>query len=117
MQKCLKKETSLALLSIVNLPLVVSAPIFMVFLPTTNKFSMIYTLAFRCFSICSNWTNFHNELAFLKDIFLKSAYPVSFIDKCFKTFLDQLYLKKPPVLTAEKRTLKLVLPFLGELSV
>ena len=40
------------------------------FLPgTTYKFRMIYTLAFRCFSIYSNRTNFHNELVFLKDIF------------------------------------------------
>ena len=28
------------------------------FLPTTYKFSMIYTLVFSRFSICSNWTNF-----------------------------------------------------------
>ena len=72
---------------------------------------MIYTLVFRCFSICSNWTNFHNELAFLKDIFLENVYPISFIDKCFKTFLDRLYLKQPQVLTAEKKTLTLALPF------
>ena len=52
----------------------------------------------------------------LKDIFLKNGYPISFIDKCFKTFLDQLYLKRPQVLTAEKKTLTLVLPFLGKLS-
>ena len=32
------------------------------FLITTYKPGMIYTLAFRCFSIFSNWTNFHNEL-------------------------------------------------------
>ena len=30
---------------------------------------MIYTLALRCFSICSSWADFHKELAFLKDIF------------------------------------------------
>ena len=41
------------------------------FLPTTYEFGMIYTSVFRCFPICSNWTNFRNELAFLKDIFLK----------------------------------------------
>ena len=41
------------------------------FLPTTYKFGMIYTFGFRCFSIFPNWTNFHNELVFLKDIFLK----------------------------------------------
>ena len=37
---------------------------------------------------------------------------MSFIDKSFKTFLDQLYLKRPQVLTAEKKSLRLVLPFL-----
>ena len=52
----------------------------------------------------------------MKDIFLKNGYPTSFIDICFETFLDQLYLKRPQVLTAEKKTLTLVLPFLGELS-
>ena len=52
-------------------------------LQTTYKFGMIYTLAFRCFSIYSNWINFHSELAFLKDIFLKNGFPISFIDKCF----------------------------------
>ena len=86
------------------------------FLPTTYKISMIYTLVFKCFSICSNWNNFHNELVFLKNIFLKNGYPISFIDKCFKTFLDWLYLKRPQVLTDEKKTLTLVPPFLGKLS-
>ena len=82
------------------------------FLLTTYKFSMIYTLVFRCFSICSNRTNFHNELEFLKDIYLKNGYPISFIDKCFKTFSDRLYFKRPQVLTAEKKTLTLVFLFL-----
>ena len=67
------------------------------FLPTTHKFSIIYTLVFRCSSISSNWTNFHNELVFLKDIYLKNRYPISFIDKCFKTSLDRFYLKRPQV--------------------
>ena len=70
------------------------------FLPTTYKFGMIYTLVFRCFSICFNWINFHDELVFLKDIFFKNGYPISFIDKCFKTFLDRLYLKRLQLLTA-----------------
>ena len=80
------------------------------------KFSIIYTLVSFCFSICSNWTNFHNELVFLKDMFLKSWYTISFIGKCFKTFLDRLCLKRPQVLTAEKKTLTLVLTFLGKMS-
>ena len=56
------------------------------FLPTSYKFGMIlHTLTFRCFSGCSNWTNFHNELTFLQDIFWKNVYSMSLIDKCFKT--------------------------------
>ena len=84
------------------------------FLPTTYKFGMIYTLAFTRFSICSNWTSFHNELGFLKDILFKNEYPISFIDKCFKIFLDWLYLERRHVLSAEKKTLTLILPFLGQ---
>ena len=86
------------------------------FLPATHKFSRIYTLVVRYFSICSNQTNYHNELVFLKDMFLKNGYQISFIEKCFKTFLDQLFFKPLQVLTAEKKTLALVSPFLGKIS-
>ena len=49
------------------------------FLPTVYKFGMVYTLAYRCFRICSDWTKLHEELSFLKQVFLKSGYPLSFI--------------------------------------
>ena len=48
------------------------------FLPTVNKFDMIYTLNNRCFKIFSDWTTFHGGLSFLKDDFLKNGYPLSF---------------------------------------
>ena len=47
---------------------------------------------------------------------MKNGYPPSFIDKCFKTFLDQLFVKRPQITTVEKKTVTIVLPFLGELS-
>ena len=46
------------------------------FLPTQYKFGMVYTLAYRCFKICTDWTKFHEELSFLKQIFLKNGYPL-----------------------------------------
>ena len=64
------------------------------------------------FSFVEEKTNFHNELAFLKDIFNKNGYPISSRDKCFKTLLDWVYLKRTQVLTAEKKTLSLFFPFL-----
>ena len=51
------------------------------FLPSVCKFGMVYTLLHRCFWICSNWTQFHTELMFLKGIFQKNRYPKNFIDK------------------------------------
>ena len=77
---------------------------------------MIYTLVYRCFILCSDWTKFHAELVTLKEIFLKNGYPTSFIDNCFKKFLDRLYVLKPALVTVEKKPLLLVLPFLGPIS-
>ena len=47
------------------------------FLPTIYKFFMVYTLAYCCFKICSDWTKFHEELSFLKQVFFKKR--VSFV--------------------------------------
>ena len=60
------------------------------FLPSVNKFGMVYTLVYRCFCICSDWTKFHTELTFLKRIFLKNCYHKNFINKSFKKFLDNI---------------------------
>ena len=64
---------------------------------------MVYTLAYRCFKICSDWTKFHEELSFLKKVFLKSGNPLPFIDNCFKTFADKLFIKRPQLITVEKK--------------
>ena len=77
---------------------------------------MVYTQAYGCFKICSDWTKFHEELSFLKQVFLKNGYPLSFIDNCFKTFVDKLFIKRPQLITVEKKTLFLSLPYLGEIS-
>ena len=86
------------------------------FLPTIYKFGMVYTLAYRCFKICSDWTKFHEELSFLKQVFLKNGYPLSLIDNCFKRFVDKLFIKSPQLITIERKTLFLSLPYLGEIS-
>ena len=86
------------------------------FLPEVYKVGMIYTLAYRCFKICSDWGKFHEELNFLKQVFLKNGYPLSFIDKCFKMVINKLVIKQPQVTTVEKKNLILLLPYLGDIS-
>ena len=83
------------------------------FLPSVYKFGMVYTLVSRCFYICSNWTQFHTELTFLKGILQKNDHPENFIDKCFIKFLNNIHLIKENVPTVEKKRLLLVRPYLG----
>ena len=45
------------------------------FLPCPYKFVTVYTLAYKCFRICSSWTKLHTELFCLKEIFLKKWLP------------------------------------------
>ena len=41
---------------------------------------------------------------------------MSFIDNCFKTFVDKLFMRRPQARAVEKKTLFLSLPYLGEIS-
>ena len=46
----------------------------------------------------------------------KKAFPIKLIDSCIKNFLNKRLTEKPVTLTAEKKDLVIVLPFLGKLS-
>ena len=87
-----------------------------VFFPTVYKVGLIYALAYRCFKISSDRTKFHEELNFLKHVFLKNVCPLPFIDKCFEMVINNLVIKRPQLTTVEKNTLILSLPCLGDIS-
>ena len=61
-------------------------------------------------------TRFHEKLNVLKHVFLKNGYPLSFIGKCFKMVMNDLVVKRPQTTTAERKTLILSLPYLGDIS-
>ena len=73
----------------------------------------VWHILYRCFQVCSNSTQFHTELTFLKEIFCKNGYPENFIDKCLKTFLNNIHLIKENLPTVEKKCFLLVLPYLA----
>ena len=85
-------------------------------MPSSNKIGLLHTLLYRCFQICSDWTKFHLELVKLIDVFKNNGYPENFINNCFKVFLDNKYRIQEKVITVPKKTLFLVLPYLGPLS-
>ena len=55
---------------------------FVSFIPISYKIGLVSTLIFRCFSICSDMSRFHEELVKLKEIFKKNGYPQSLVEKC-----------------------------------
>ena len=77
---------------------------------------MIWSLLHRAFSLCSSFELLHQEILKLKDIFKRNGYPISFIDKCVERFLDKVFVKKKTFLTASKKQLVCVLPFIGKKS-
>ena len=86
------------------------------FLPSSNKMGLLHTILYRSSQICSDWTKFHLELVMLIDAFKNNGYPENFINICFKVFLDNKYRVREKVITVPKKTLFLVLPYLGPLS-
>ena len=56
------------------------------FIPMTYKTGLLETMLFRCFSICSSYEKFHEEIVKLKEIFKRNSYPEKFIDRCIKKF-------------------------------
>ena len=82
-------------------------------LPSTYKFGTVYTLFYRCLRISSSQTKLHNELVCLKEIFLKMA---TLKISALKKLMDNMYVVKEIILTAEKNPLVLVLAYLDSIS-
>ena len=71
-------------------------------MPLSYKFSLVSTIIFRSFTICSDMPKFHQEICKIKDIFIKNGYSERFLDKCVKTFLNKVFIPKRITQAAEK---------------
>ena len=82
------------------------------------KYSLVWTMLFRVFSICSNWTVFHKNLDSLKTMFIKNGYPLTFIDSVIRRFLLSKYNTGPKIEipTVPKKDIFIVLPYVGKIS-
>ena len=86
------------------------------FLPDTYQIGMICTLVNKCFRICPRWSMFHQQLILSREILQKSGYPENVIDICFNLFWNRIHIPIEKVPTVEKKSLRLVLPYLGTIS-
>ena len=86
------------------------------YMPLSYKFSLVSTVIFCSFTICSGMPKFHQEICKIKDIFIKNGYSERFLDKCVKTFLNKVFIPKRIIQTAEKKQGTIVLPYMGMIS-
>ena len=81
-------------------------------LPTDYK-----TLLHRSYSICCDHASFLEEILFLKSVWQKISFPLFFIEKYVKKFLDKLFTKRKKVKdSSTKKEIMISLEFLGKIS-
>ena len=68
------------------------------------------------FSIVSDFSKFHFEVETLKKELHKNAYPTKFVDKGVAKFVNNTFIQKPVFTTVPKFELRVVLPYLGNIS-
>ncbi len=74
------------------------------------------TLLHRAFCICSSWPLFHIEIEKLRLNLHRNGYCRNFIDKCIERFLNSVVVPKTRLKVDEPKTVTIVLPYLGKLS-
>ena len=87
------------------------------FVALEHKFSLVYRLLHRSFTNVIDFSKFHFGVETLNKTLHRNAYPTRFIDKCIAKFVNNIFGKKPPVFTTvPKLKLRIVLPYLGNIS-
>ena len=87
------------------------------FIATEHKSSVIATLFYRSFTMVSNYLKLHEEIVLkLKSALRQNGYPTQFLDKINSKFLDRSFKKRVTITAVSKKTLCLVLGYLGTQS-
>ena len=89
---------------------------FLSFVPSVYKINSIKTLINRCFSICSTWHLFHEEIKKLTSFFTNNGYPLTTFNNILKEFLDKKVKTSPKLISVPKDIKYVSLPFYGHCS-
>ena len=89
------------------------------FVPHHFKKNLVSGLLNRAWKICSSYELFYRELNIIKEILMSNGFPVRFLNRHIRSFLDtkHINISKSYVYGPEKRPIFLSLPYCGENSV
>jgi len=82
----------------------------------TYKYSLISSLLYRVFMICSDYKSIVAEIEKLKTIWLKNAFPMRVIDRMILRFFDKMHVPKKIFHTCAKKKLIFSIDYLGKSS-
>ena len=83
------------------------------FIPASYKSSLLSTLLYRAFSICSSWDRIHTEFETIRSVMLRNGFPVELIDRGITSFLSRLHKPRQSQQDDKQEPVMIVLPFLG----
>ena len=87
------------------------------FTPNLYKKSLVKTLIDRTYKICSNWKKFHVDVNKLKYILQRNAFPLKFIDRIIRNYVDKINIhSNSETNTENKNTYYFKLPYIGDVS-
>ena len=87
------------------------------FTPFSYKVGLVRTLLHRAFMMSSSWFHFHEEFVKIKHYLEKNSYPLSFVDKQVKFFLENKINEKSDTVNATNNVVKYYkLPYIGHIS-
>ena len=86
---------------------------FFSFCPIIYKINALKTLLFRSYSICSNLMNFHKEIEFLHDLFVKNQFPLHLAQSITKKFLNNIFSPSKAIHTVPKKDVFVSIPYFG----
>ena len=90
---------------------------YLCFTPFSNKNVFVRTLLHRAFMISSSWFLFHEEIVKIKHYLEKNSYPLGFVDKQIKFFLENKINEKRVTFNATKNAARYYkLPYIGHIS-
>jgi hypothetical protein len=81
--------------------------------PLKYKINNIKTLLHRAYKLSSSYLTLHQEIEFLRNFFTNNGYPVGIFEKQCKNFLNNIYRIPTQLLTANKKTIFISLPYYG----
>ena len=82
-----------------------------------TKLGLVRTLLHRAFTISSSWFLFHEEVVRIKHYLEKNSYPLSFVNKQVKFFLENKINDKSDTVNATNNIVKYYkLPYISHIS-